>query len=258
MLLSHVTSISYILCILIWIVTLCFFSPAQNPPICSHINSSENIVLYQDSERPETVEKGRGFETRQFSTETSWGILILDCHDSSGSCARLPLRGFFPLFLFDSWDPHAAGFSECMLVPRSKLHTGKCCHAHDGMLSFAMWVLTHKMGSCGHLTFCLLANASLEEAPPHGSASFVECMSGASSFPFTFRQNYCPTTSSFQLRNFPGFLTTGSPPIYWSLGVQPTLERFPALCDTFDTASPPYPDPSLLDTGVHFRFTDIC
>lgn len=99
------------------------------------------------------------------------------------------------------------------------------------------------MGYCGHLTCCLLANASLEEAPPHGSASFVECMSGASSFPFTFRQNYFPTASSFQLRNFPGFPTTGSPPIYWSLGVQSTLERFPALRDTFDIASPPTATP---------------
>lgn len=52
---------------------------------------------------------------------------------------------------------------------------GKCYRAFSGRPTFATWVSTYNMALVVVLTFCLLANASFKEAPPHSSAGFIEC-----------------------------------------------------------------------------------
>lgn len=136
---------------------------------------------------------------------------------------------------------------------------GKCYRAFSARPIFATWVLTYKMALVVVLTFCLPANASLKDAPPHSSASFIECMSGTSSFLFRFRQNSFPIASSTPTYKHPRILSCWIPSCL--LGTQGlTYVRDTFLLSKTLLTQPHHPllQPSLLDTRVHSSFTDIC
>lgn len=104
-------SISYILWLLIWIVTLRFSLPPGTLQLAVR-KILQNIIPYQDSGRLGRTRKEGGFYTRQFSTETSW--LVLDCHDLLATCTHLPLQTFS--LLSPRWQLRSpyCWLSECM------------------------------------------------------------------------------------------------------------------------------------------------